>query len=242
MKNIFNGFALAISMLTTVPFFKVHDFDKGINGYSVMFYPFVGFLLGTVLYIIYTFLHSYFPVSHLGILIFVFWVVLTGALHLDGFSDTVDGLYVAKEKALQVMKDPNTGGMGMIFTVTFLILKASVLANFEAFYLLPIVLMLSRLSVVLAIYNYPYISPSGMSTLAKMELKKGQVLIAVLYSAFLVTLFHGWILLMSSLLILLVIKNFFVKRYAGFTGDIYGFSIEVIELILLNIILIGTFK
>ena len=49
MKNIFKGFALAVSMLTVIPFFKVHDFNKGINGYAVMFYPLVGFLLGLIL-------------------------------------------------------------------------------------------------------------------------------------------------------------------------------------------------
>ena len=115
---------------------------------------------------------------HLGIIIFGLWVLLTGALHLDGFSDTIDGLYVSKEKALEVMKDPHTGGMGMILTVTFLILKASSLASLEAFYLLPVILMLSRLNAVLAIYFYPYINPNGMATLAKQEFKKSQILIA----------------------------------------------------------------
>ena len=35
------------------------------------------------------------------------------------------------------------------------------------------------------------------------------------------------------------VKHFFIRRYGGFTGDIYGFTIEVTELILLNIILFG---
>jgi cobalamin synthase len=34
-------------------------------------------------------------------------------------------------------------------------------------------------------------------------------------------------------------KVFFIKRYGGFSGDMYGFSIEVTELILLNAILLG---
>ena len=241
MRNILKGFALAVSMLTSIPFFKVHDFYKGINGYAVMFYPLVGFLLGGVLYFTYTFLYPYIPQVHLAIIIFALWVLLTGALHLDGFSDTIDGLYVSKDKALGVMKDPNTGGMGMIFSVTFLVLKASTLASFEAFYLLPIVLLLPRLSAVLAIYNYPYVSPNGMSTLAKDELNKTQVLVTVFYSVILVALFKAWVLLLGSLVILLMLKSFFIKRYGGFTGDIYGLTIEVTELILLNIILIGTF-
>ena len=111
-------------MLSILPFFKTHDFFKGINGYAVMFYPVVGFLLGTILYVIYLFLEPYMPQQHLGIIIFGMWVLLTGALHLDGFCDTIDGLFVPKEKALKVMKDAHIGGMGMIFGGVFIIIKA----------------------------------------------------------------------------------------------------------------------
>ncbi len=239
MKNILSGFALAISMLTIIPFFKVHDFYKGINGYGVMFYPLVGFLLGLILWATYSALSLYISPFHLGIIIFALLVLLTGAIHLDGFSDTVDGLYVCKDKALEVMKDSHVGGMGMIITATFLILKASSLANFEAFYLLPIILMLSRLNAVLAIYLYPYISQKGIATLAKSELTASQVFIALLYSIVLTFIFSGVMLVVSSLLVLFVLKYFFIKRYGGFSGDIYGFTIEVTELILLNIILFG---
>ena len=238
MKNILKGFALAISMLTTLPFFQVHNFYKGINGYAVMFYPLVGFLLGSILYLVYIFLAPLIPHAHLAVIIFALWVLLTGALHLDGFSDTVDGLYVAKEKALLVMKDPNTGGMGMIFSVTFLILKASTLVAFEAFYLLPILMLLSRLSTTLAIYNYPYVSPNGMSSLAKEEFNLRQLFVTLFYSLVLVALFNAWLLLLATLFVLLLAKSFFIKRYGGFTGDIYGFTIEVTELVLLNILLL----
>ena len=239
MKNISKGFALAVSMLTIIPFFRVHDFFKGINGYAVMFYPFVGFLLGLILYAIHFLLSPYLEPLHVGIIVFTLWVLLTGGLHLDGFSDTVDGLFVNKERALEVMKDPNSGGMGMIFTVTFLILKASSLASFNAFYLLPIILMLSRLNAVIAIFYYPYVSPNGMSTLAKEELTKTHLVIALLSIFIIAMIFSNAILILPSLITLYFIKNFFIKRYGGFTGDIYGFTIELSELILLNIILLG---
>ncbi|EQB39113.1 cobalamin-5-phosphate synthase [Sulfurimonas hongkongensis] len=237
MKNFFKGFSLAVSMLTSVPFFKVHDFNRGINGYAVLFYPLVGFLLGLILWGAHALLDGHLPDLHLGIIIFTLWVILTGALHLDGLSDTIDGLFVSKEKAIEVMKDPNTGGMGMIFTATFLILKASSLSVFDAFYLLPVVLLLSRFNAVLAIYLFPYISQNGMGTLAKEELKSSQAFMAFIYVALLSIQTLG--LFVLSLFVLFVIKSFFVKRYGGFSGDIYGFTIEVTELILLNAILLG---
>ena len=239
MKKIFDGFALAVSMLSIVPFFKVHDFYKGINGYAVMFYPLVGFLLGLLLFGFYALLAPYFPHFHLAVIIFALWVLLTGALHLDGLSDTVDGLFVPKERALEVMKDPHNGGMGMSFGAVFLILKASSLMALDAFYLLPVVMLLSRLIIVFAIFKYPYVSPNGMSTLAKEELTQTQLFTAFGYSLFVVYLFDAWLLFVAAFVTLFVIKSFFMKRYGGFTGDIYGFSIEVVELILLNCIIVG---
>jgi len=239
MKNILSGFALSISMLTTLPFFKVHEFYKGINGYSVMFYPLVGFLLGALLYGFSLLLTPHLPSFHIGIILFALWALFTGGLHLDGYCDTVDGLFVDKSRALEVMKDPHNGGMGMIFGGVFFILKASSLAVFNLLYLLPIVLMLPRLAVVFMIYTYPYVSKSGMSTLAKEELKGWQVFVALVYTLAAVIYFDAWLLLLVTLTLTLLIKTFFIKRYGGFTGDIYGFSIEVIELMLLNAVLIG---
>lgn len=237
MKKYFTGFALAFSMLSIIPFFKIHNFYKGINGYAVMNYPLIGFILGGILFLVSQLLASHIPSFHLSIIIFALWVSITGALHLDGFSDTMDGLFVSKERSIEVMKDPHAGGMGMIFSITFLLLKASSLVAFEAYYLLPIILMLSRFNAVIAIYLYPYVSPNGMSTLAKEEFTKKEFIITSLYTLSITILFSSTFLLLFSLLTLFLLKIFFIKRYGGFTGDIYGFSIELSELILLNVLI-----
>ncbi|MEO1953981.1 MAG: adenosylcobinamide-GDP ribazoletransferase [Campylobacterales bacterium] len=242
MIKALKGFALAVSMLTTIPFFKIHDFYKGINGYAVMFYPLVGVFIGLILVSVFLLLQTSIPTMHLSIIIFSLLVVITGAIHLDGFSDTIDGLFVSKEKSLEVMKDPHTGGMGMIFSVVFLLLKAStitalLITNSDVIYVIPIVLMLSRFNAVLAIYFYPYVSKSGIATLAKEELKLFQVVIAFFYVVCISVLFKSISLVFLSFVTLFFIGIFFMKRYQGFTGDIYGFSIEVIELVLLNALL-----
>ena len=93
--RLFKGFALAFNMLSVIPFFKVHDFFKGINGYSAMFYPLVGFILGSILWATHSLLYNHMPSTHLAVVIFGMWVLITGALHLDGFSDTIDELFVS---------------------------------------------------------------------------------------------------------------------------------------------------
>ena len=239
--RLLKAFTLAFNMLSIIPFLKVHDFFKGINGYSAMFYPLIGFILGLILYATHYFLQDYMPSTHLAVIIFALWVLITGALHLDGFSDTVDGLFVSKEKALDVMKDAHVGGMGMTFTVVFLILKLSSVIHFEAYYLLPVILMFSRLNAVLGIYFYDYIS-SGVGKLLKEELKAKHILFAIFYSLIIAYFFSFAGAFLLAILLLLIIAKFFTSRLGGLNGDIYGFTIEVTELLLLNYIIISNFS
>jgi len=235
------GFALAFNMLSIIPFFKVHDFFKGINGYSAMFYPLVGFILGSILWATHFLLQNYLPSTHLAVIIFGLWILITGALHLDGFSDTVDGLFVDKDKALEVMKDSHVGGMGMSFTVIFLLLKLSSVIHFDAFYLLPVILMYSRLNAVLAIYFYDYIS-SGVGKLIKAELNKKHLFLAGLYTIALGFSFNFLDAFIVSSLLLIISAKFFTSRLGGLNGDVYGFIIELTELFLLNYIIIRNFS
>ena len=146
-----------------------------------MFYPLVGFVLGSILWAFHFLLEGIFPSSYLAVVIFGLWVLLSGALHIDGLSDTIDGLFVKKEKALEVMKDSHVGGMGMTFTFVFLALKLSCVLTFHAFYLLPVILMVSRLNATLAIYFFDYIS-SGVTQLIKEELTFKQVAFSLFFT------------------------------------------------------------
>ncbi len=239
--RLLKGFALAFNMLTIFPFFKVHDFFRGINGYSVAFYPLIGFILGSVLWGAHSLLSGLVPDVHLAVIIFALWVLLTGALHVDGFSDSVDGLFVKKENALKVMKDSSVGGMGMTFTFVFLSLKLSSLIYLEVFYLLPLILMFSRLNASLAIYFYDYVS-SGVGALLKEEFVLRYLLFSLAYSLLLAYFFSFLGAFILSAFILILCARFFSARLGGLTGDVYGFIIEVTELALLNYVIIVNFS
>lgn len=239
--KLLKGFALAFNMLSIIPFFKVHHFFTGINGYSAMFYPLVGFLLGSLLWATHFLLQGYLPEVHLSVLIFSLWVLITGALHIDGLSDTIDGLFVAKEKSLAVMKDSHVGGMGMTFTFIFLSLKVSSLIYFQAYYLLPVILMLSRFNAVLAIYFYDYVS-AGVGKLLKDELQTKYLLFALFYTLGLAYSFEFLGAFIFSTLTLVLCAKLLSSRLSGLNGDMYGFIIELTELVLLNYIIISNFS
>lgn len=238
--KILKGFALAVNMLSIFPFFKTHTFFNGINGYSAMFYPLVGFLLGLILFSTHYLLNTIIPETHLSVIIFFLWILITGAIHLDGFSDTIDGIFVHPKKALEVMKDSHVGGMGMIFTVAFLLLKLSSIIHFDAYYLLPLILMLSRLNATFSIYFYKYIS-DGVANIIKKELTLRYLCIAFIYSLIISFIFSYLSAFLISFFTLIICAKFFTSRLGGLNGDIYGFIIEVTELFLLNYIIIKNF-
>ena len=236
--NYLKGFALAFNMLSIIPFFKVHHFFDGINGYSAMFYPLVGFILGSFLYGFHLLISPFFPSLHEGVLVFTLWVIITGAIHLDGLSDTIDGLFVSKEKALGVMKDSHVGGMGMLFSATFLLLKLSSLLHLQNYALLPFILMLSRFNAISAIYFFPYVS-SGVGSLLKKEFTWNYFLIAFVFTTSLVFSYSSFFLLFLALSVVVLVGVFFTRRLGGLSGDIYGFLIELSEVVFLNYFIVS---
>ncbi|NPA66015.1 MAG: adenosylcobinamide-GDP ribazoletransferase [Epsilonproteobacteria bacterium] len=238
--KLLQAFALAWNMLTIIPFLKVHHFYKGINALSAMMYPFVGFIIGFVIYMVSQGFEDVLPHDVLHVSCFFLLVVITGGIHLDGFSDTIDGLFVAKDKALQVMKDSHVGGMGMIFSVSFLILKATLFFSLEQLSVLIPILTLSRMGIVVIIYKFRYIS-SGIGELIKEELSPLHVNVA-LFFGFCISMFYGvvWAFILV-LLYMLIVSQMFQRRYGGLNGDIYGFLIESSEVVLLFIAVLAGF-
>jgi adenosylcobinamide-GDP ribazoletransferase len=59
-------------------------------------------------------------------LLLALWVLLSGALHLDGLADSADawlGGFGDRERTLQIMKDPRSGPIAVVTLVLVLLLK-----------------------------------------------------------------------------------------------------------------------
>ena len=233
-----NAFVLAWNFLTIIPLAHRHEFRQEDMSLSLAFYPVVGFLLGAVLYLLSTLLEGSLPQNHLHVMLFVMLVIITGALHVDGFSDSIDALYVPKERVLEVMKDPHVGAMGVIFTATFLIAKASSFIYMEHLEYLLLILALSRYNALIAIYFFRYVS-SGFSGSAKEGFERVHFILATLFVTLLALIFdNGLWIMVSSVVTLVAIKYLFYKKIGGFSGDVYGLSIEVSELVMLNVAIV----
>ena len=95
-----------------------------------------------------------------------FLAIVTGAIHLDGLSDTCDGVFGGSdpESRLRIMKDKATGSFGTVAVVLALLLKfaclVSLIGSGAALFVLPMGVAAARWSQVIG---------AGVSSYARSE-------------------------------------------------------------------------
>ncbi len=233
-----NAFSLAWQFLTILPWRKGEP-RADFLGRSLAFYPAVGLLLGFILWAVFSALSLAFPRSICTGLIVLLLVVLTGALHIDGLADTLDGLAFGRtpEERLQIMRDHRVGTFGVVGLILLLGLKFLALNSVAATAVgksLIAGLVLGRWSMVLLLYRAPYARPEGLGRSFKETLRKREyVLAAVTSLIFAMACFHFWgiFLWLCSVVFTLGFQAFFQKRIGGITGDVLGASNEANEVL-----------
>ncbi len=223
----------ALSFLTIIP---IKTKNKEIFS-SVKFFPLVGFLIGIFLYFI-----SYLPIldNLKAFLILFFWEFITGFFHLDGLADTSDAIFSSKmdkEVLFKIMKDSNIGVMGAC--MLFFVLSGKYLTILEALKISksPIILapIIGRFSINYLSWKLPYAKKEGLGKLI-CEKKSNNYFFISLISTFLIISMISWKYIFSFFVIIIFLNfygKYFKKKFGGVTGDIFGFSVETIELIFL---------
>ncbi|MGF9914036.1 adenosylcobinamide-GDP ribazoletransferase [Paenibacillus ehimensis] len=165
--------AAAFQFLTRLPVPVKLDYNDALFRRSVVFYPLVGLVLGLITAAAGLLLANVLSPLPAAVLLLGIWVMLTGALHLDGLMDTADGIlsYRSRERMLEIMKDSRVGAMGVIAAVLVLLLKWSLLTELlpaaaaggqgNLWLLLALVPLWSRWYMVVAIAWWPYARQAG---------------------------------------------------------------------------------
>jgi adenosylcobinamide-GDP ribazoletransferase len=229
----------ALQFLTLVPPIVRCPFTPVELGRAVGYFPLVGALLGGLLAGLNWGLVHLFPSEVSAVLVLAAWVIFTGALHLDGFLDTCDGLFGGHtpESRLRIMRDEQVGAFGVVGGVLLLVLKATalVVASRRTLALL-MAPLLARWGVTLALVAFPYARPEGLGRTMKDHAGWGQLALATA-TAFAVAWFAaGWLGLIAMALTGVAawtMARFVLTRLPGLTGDIYGAICEMAEVLAL---------
>ncbi|WP_347490921.1 adenosylcobinamide-GDP ribazoletransferase [Desulfoscipio sp. XC116] len=232
------SFCFALQHLTRINIYR-GAFDEQAFGRAAVFFPVVGLLLGSLLLLAQILLTYVFSAPLVAALLVVLMVIMTGGMHLDGFMDTVDGVFSGRPRArkLEIMRDSRVGAFGVLGLLCLLLLKYNAFLTIAESLIYQAILLaaiISRWSMVYAIACFPYARKEGLGTLynrytGKFELlwaTAGTILLTALvaWAAGLILLFAawGWVHLMGSRL---------TRDLGGLTGDIYGAAAETTELL-----------
>ena len=128
MKAI-EPFLIALQFLTRLPVRLPGTPDERTIGNSLLYYPLVGVVIGVLLVALFLALADA-PAGLRAALVLAAWVIVTGALHLDGLADSADawaGGLGDREKTLAIMKDPYCSPAAVVTLVVVLLLKFAAL-------------------------------------------------------------------------------------------------------------------
>ncbi|MBE6054816.1 MAG: adenosylcobinamide-GDP ribazoletransferase [Clostridium sartagoforme] len=250
MKNLIDGFIMALSMFTILPMpYKVWR-DESVR-HMMKLYPIVGLIIGIINYAVFI-LARHFNLSTILIaaITMVTPFIITGMLHLDGFMDVSDALLSRRDmkEKVRILKDPNTGAFAVISLCILFII------DFSAIYTL-----VQNKTNVMGIIIVPIVSRSlmGLMLLKKEAMKEsslgaylkkgtGKVDIFILYIILVISSL-AFILLglkfiyvpISMIIIAILSVNKSIKELGGMSGDSAGYGLvlsEVVGILILSII------
>lgn len=260
-STFFTPLLMALALLTRLPVMFLFakqlqkQWPQEEQGLSTLWYPFVGGLLAVLLYGLFFVLPVSTAPEVVAIFIVTAWVVLTGALHLDGLADSIDAAFAShkvsnnrtkSDNILAVFKDPATGPMGVVALVLVLALKVILVSHLLDTLLIALVLSLSigRTLALALIVCTPYARNQGLgSVLANNTPKKVAMLVLALMVGliFVVLLpITAFILIALLAILFFVWRQFWLTRIGGFVGDCVGACIELSEVLVLLVLYFAT--
>jgi adenosylcobinamide-GDP ribazoletransferase len=210
----------------------------------MVYFPFVGFLIGSILvWADWAFLH-FVPDTISNIFLLILSAVMTRALHIDGLADSIDGIIGGRdpESRLAIMRDSRIGTAGVLSIVFVLMIKYVCLNNLFVDYKAAALLTapaFSRWSQMLMMFNAGYVREQGMG-----KAFVGHVRSSGLVAASVITVgLSGFVIYQYDLrtailaigiplavgLVTFLWRWFVVRKIGGVTGDSVGAVSEMNE-------------
>jgi adenosylcobinamide-GDP ribazoletransferase len=240
-------FLFALQFLTIFPLRKdLRVSDKDMAASSVYF-PIVGLLLGGILLIAQWLFSLILAQAVINVLLIAILAICTGAIHLDGFADTIDGLAGGgdRESALRIMRDSQIGSFGVLGLILLLLTKYLAIneltetSRTKALLLMP---SLSRWTMTeMACFSEYARKSEGLGRpfvefIGKEELLIGGTVVLTISLALMA--YKGILIFTVIGLWTFAASKYFSHRLGGVTGDVLGATNELNEVLMLLLTLI----
>jgi len=242
-------FLIALQLLTRIPVKVPQQISEREIGCSLIYYPLTGLIIGIILYFSLLIPESLLSNASAGVLAAItlsLWVIITGALHIDGLADSADawiGGFGDREKMKQIMKDSRSGPIAIVAVVLLLLLKWTALETIiqqQQSYLILIAPLLARAFILVLFNSTAYVSDKGMASEIFASFPKQKHLYTMLLiSTVICALFAGISVIVFSVIIFIGLRWMMVKQLGGATGDTTGAMVEILEMTALVFLALG---
>lgn len=247
---VIRSIAIAFSTYSRIPVPQVEWTDEN-RKYSMCFFPLIGLVIGLALWG-WLALCDCLAIGPLlrGAAGALIPLLITGGIHMDGFMDASDALasWQSRERRLEIMKDSHTGAFAVMGCAGYLLLQAGLLseARAEAGPILGAAFMVSRAMSAYAMARFKSARPNGMlddfarAAHRRMVIRSGAVYCLVCAGLWLGL--GGWLgvlCMAASGLCLYFYRCMAYKHFGGVTGDLAGWFVQVMELALTALIVMG---
>lgn len=244
LKDIYFGLKFSFSYFSNIPikFNNNDDLTKSnILAFMLFFLPSVGFILGLISISIFLLLSNNI---YLGAIISsILYMMLYGFIHTEAICDVVDAIYAkhSGKDPYTIIKEPTVGAIGVMYSVSFIILKITTLTFMfinNMFYEILAILIISRVMLGLNIYIKDFKS-SFLEVLKKAYNIKFLILSIIIYNIigyFLLNI-NFFILFICGIFFSFLITNYIYKKLTFLNGDTLGLNLEINELLLFWVVI-----
>ncbi len=233
-----------ISYFTRIPVWKIIDLSSIDMKKTARYFPFIGWITGTLTAITFIYLSIFLPKAISLVLAIISSLLLTGAIHEDGFADFCDGFGggYTKQKILEIMKDSSTGVFGALGLIMILTVKFTALYYIPTHLVFPVLVIgnsLSRMCSISFTYTHIYVREDSNSK-SKVFIKKPNIkeLLSILFFGILPFVFLPkknillyLLLIIPVYFVKILLGLYFNKKIGGYTGDLMGATQQICEII-----------
>jgi len=191
-----------------------------------------------------------FPITVSYALVIAALAFVTGGLHLDGFADTVDGIFGGRgdrERMLVIMKDSRVGAIGVVALIFLLLVKYAALVSLHAPFRGPALLImptLARWSQVQLSIGSEFARREGSLAQPFLEFLEWRhfafATIVTAAAVFFLSGTPGYFAFAVAGVFTLLARVYFKHKLGGITGDMIGAVSESVEVIMLLVFLAAT--